>query len=64
MSFYTWWDKPQNKGKHSMHDAQAGWDAGFESAKEECLKIIFLNTKTNGKHTIDVDKLIKEIEGL
>lgn len=41
-----------------MFDTQIAWRA----AKEEILKIIFLNIKQNGHKSIDIDKTIKEIE--
>ena len=37
---------------------------GWNSAKEEILKIIFLNTKVNGKKSLDIEELIKQIEEL
>ena len=63
MNFKQWWNKDGNNVKSDgglRNFSECGWNA----CKEEILKIIFLNTKQNGKKSIDVDLLIKEIENL
>ena len=53
----TVWGFPEGSNRQAMEFA---WNA----CKEEALKIVFLNTKQNGKKSIDVDLLVKEIEKL
>lgn len=60
MNFNEWYNKEENKSKYTLFDSQAAWN----SCREEVLKIIFLNTKVNGKHHIDFEKLLKEIQEL
>ena len=62
MNFKEWW-KRDGDGFHSNFPKEISEHA-WNAAKEEILRIIFLNTKTNGKHTIDIDKTIKQIEEL
>lgn len=61
MNFKEWSDTEGKNLEFSEHRAAAkAWSA----CRDEILKIIFLNTKVNGIHTINVDKIISEIEKL
>lgn len=52
--------KHHEPNKDRQEDMKLGW----EGCKNEITKIIFLNTKINGKKSIDVNKLVEEIEKL
>lgn len=58
MNFEKWWKNFKDDEVVGEELAQKSWDA----AKEEILRIIFLNTKINGHHSIDIEQTIKEIE--
>jgi hypothetical protein len=65
MNFKEWFNKYNNNQEQDLNKEQVflcsdGWDA----CREEVLKIIFLNTKLNGKKTVNIDTIIQEIESL
>ncbi len=62
MNFKQWYESEfkRNGISYNLIDSQNAWNA----AKEEILKIIFLNTKVNGEHKVNIEKIIEEIEKL
>lgn len=65
MNFIKYWEntgyfKLDKSNPDVVESSRDSWNA----CKEEILKIIFLNTKQNGKKTFDLEKAVAEIEKL
>ena len=63
MNFEEWYKKYDDYNCTTEDFPKVAKD-GWIACKEEVLRIIFLNTKVNGVHKVDVEKVISEIEKL
>lgn len=61
MKFLEWFNTVYTGDRDNKIEFLAAQDA-WDAAKQEILKTIFLNTKTNGKRTLDLNKTVAEIE--